>query len=233
LQQRAAVIGTIGNGIAGQLVETRHTTPDAVRVQHLLYEWANNHVSHVTMEVSSHGLSQARVAEVAFRYAVFTNLSHDHLDYHGDMASYAEAKALLFAYPNLKAVVLNADDPYSRIMAEKIKSNTEIYYYSMHDPYADITIESLRSNSQGFDFMLNTPWGRSHMVLPLLGLFNVSNTLAVIATLGAMGYPLNPCLEAMQSVKAVPGRMEPWVYPNQPTVVIDYAHTPAALKEAL
>jgi UDP-N-acetylmuramoyl-L-alanyl-D-glutamate--2,6-diaminopimelate ligase len=190
-------------------------------------------IKTVAMEVSSHGLSQGRVEEVSFYAAIFTNLSHDHLDYHGDMQSYALAKAKLFADLNLKYAILNADDPYSGIMKQALHPHIPCYYYSMGEHQLDVVVKSMVAHQQGFDLQLKTPWGALSLKLPLLGRFNVYNTLATLSCVGALGYKLEHIAQALDKLEGARGRMEQLTQVGKPKVIIDYAHTPDALEKAL
>ncbi len=232
------VIGTLGSGIYGALRTTGHTTPDAITVQAELAAQFAAGARAVAMEVSSHGLDQQRVAGVAFDVAVFTNLSHEHLDYHGDMASYALAKRRLLQQPGLRHAVLNLDDEVgARWFAERAESALHFIGYGFEvaeNASGEIVRGSnLQLTPAGVAFDVTTPWGSGHIDSPLLGRFNASNLLAALGALLAGGMALETVLQRLNQVRTVPGRMERFGSAQQPTVVVDYAHTPDALEKVL
>lgn len=227
----AGSIGTLGAGpVAGER-RLANTTPDPVAVHRSLSEMQASGVKSVAMEVSSHALDQGRVAGVAFAAAVFTNLSRDHLDYHGDMDRYAAAKARLLAWPGLRFAILNADDPHLNFFRERVGDGTQYIEYGMHG--GDYRAEELRFSPDGVAFRLRTPAGTVDVQTRLLGRFNVANLLATAATLGALGWSPADLREALAAARPVPGRINALVNAGQPTVVIDYAHTPDALEKCL
>ncbi len=233
--EKCCVIGTLGNGFIDQLTSTLHTTPDAVSLHHLLSDYKQQGAGSVVMEVSSHGLSQGRVAGIAFDMAIFTNLSRDHLDYHGDMESYASAKKLLFKNPNLKTVIVNIDDEFGRDIAESMSSDVKVIRYGIEQQYdVDVRAHKIRSDSAGLHFDVITPWGSAIISSGLFGRFNVSNLLAVFSALLAKGVRFEEAVSRICNLKSVPGRME--LIPGQAgaaNFVVDYAHTPDALEKAL
>ncbi|MGS2723631.1 UDP-N-acetylmuramoyl-L-alanyl-D-glutamate--2,6-diaminopimelate ligase [Porticoccus sp. GXU_MW_L64] len=234
----AGFIGTLGYGlVGGQTVETGMTTPDAIGTQQCLAQLKNHGAGSVAMEVSSHSLGQGRVAALPFHTAIFTNLSRDHLDYHGDMASYLAAKAQLFKQPGLALAVLNGDDEASATIAAQLPSEVACYQYGIDNSTADVTATDVVLTEQGVCARVSTPWGEGELRSPLLARFNVSNLLAVITAACGQGWALDQVLAQLPSLAAVPGRMElvnPRVEADLlPTVVVDYAHTPDALEKAL
>ncbi|HMU67665.1 MAG TPA: UDP-N-acetylmuramoyl-L-alanyl-D-glutamate--2,6-diaminopimelate ligase, partial [Cellvibrionaceae bacterium] len=239
--QKGGVIGTLGFGHwCATLTDTGKTTPDAINLQRILRRLVDEGITQVAMEVSSHALDQGRVAGVHFAGAVFTNLSRDHLDYHGDMDSYAEAKGRLFRWPGLPFTVLNADDPYSAKMQQGIAATTGLYSYSScsEGPStrpAAVLAENCSYTTAGISFNLRSPWGAQQLSAPLLGHFNVENLLASLTTVLALhpeAWSLLPTLTA--SLQPVTGRMHLISSPHAaPKVVVDYAHTPDALEKAL
>jgi len=235
LGHRSATIGTLGAGVHGQLHEGERTTPDAVAVHRLLAEFRDAGVSHVAMEVSSHALAQHRVAAVDFDVAAFTNLTRDHLDYHGDMASYGAAKAKLFAWPSLRAAVINLDDAFGPELLAQLDGAVQPLRTSMADKAdADIAASAIVTSSNGLSFDLRTPWGSAPVQSPLLGRFNVANLLTVAGCLGALGGPFERIVAALESLQPVPGRMSRLGGQGDlPLVVVDYSHTPDALDQAL
>jgi UDP-N-acetylmuramoyl-L-alanyl-D-glutamate--2,6-diaminopimelate ligase len=234
LGQRAATIGTLGAGFVGALRAGERTTPDAISVQALLAEFRDHGASHVAMEVSSHALEQGRVNAVGFEVAVFTNLTRDHLDYHGTMEAYGAAKARLFAWPGLQSAVINVDDAFGRTLASRLQAGTQRLRYALEAQDAEVRAGDVRASDAGLAFTLHTPWGSGAVQSALLGRFNVYNLLAVAATLGALGQPFAHIVKALQTLAPVPGRMNRLGGGNaQPLVVVDYAHTPDALEQAL
>ncbi|WP_461515813.1 UDP-N-acetylmuramoyl-L-alanyl-D-glutamate--2,6-diaminopimelate ligase [Porticoccus sp.] len=233
----AGVIGTLGCGVyrdgAAKLSETGMTTPDAVTVQALLAEHVEAGVDRLAMEVSSHSLDQSRVAALHFTTAVFTNLSRDHLDYHGSLVNYAQAKMRLFAMADLQHAVINVDDPVGAEIAMKLPAAIELISYSLGNHGADVTAEQIELTAGGIRAQLKTPWGSGQLVSSLLGRFNLENLLAVVSVACAQGLSLETVLQLVPRLQAVAGRMERVVGIPGPGVVIDYAHTPDALEKAL
>ena len=239
--QACGVIGTLGHGRYPALeVDAadkthRHTTPDAVRLQAWLAQMRDQGLRHVAMEVSSHALDQGRVNGVAFDVAVWTNLSRDHLDYHGDMAHYAEAKQRLFAWPGLRDAVINADDAAGR---ELLARYPRAVRYGLGAGVSGagryVKGENPVFHDHGLRLDVVSHDGRSRLEAPVLGEFNASNLLAALAALQAMGMPLQEAVEHLATVSAAPGRMECLGGGDAlPLVVIDYAHTPDALEQVL
>jgi UDP-N-acetylmuramoyl-L-alanyl-D-glutamate--2,6-diaminopimelate ligase len=233
LGRKTAAIGTLGNGFPGQLQTASHTTPDAVSLQALLAEYRDSGAAGVAMEVSSHGLDQGRVEGVAFDVAVFTNLSRDHLDYHGDMASYAAAKARLFQWPGLRAAVLNADDELGASLVEQLRGGAaRVLSYGIDA--GDLRAERCQADRLGLHLEIVSPWGRGTLNSPLLGEFNVYNLLAVLGALLVSDVPLAAALTALETLRPVAGRMQRVASAaDAPTVIIDFAHTPDALVKVL
>ncbi len=228
------VLGTLGYGMpyadSPWSHEVTHTTPDVVCVHRYLAELRDAGAQYVAMEVSSHGLVQERVAGVRFKGAVFTNLSRDHLDYHQNMDDYAAAKQRLFFSEGLEFAVLNADDPASALMASACSGDVNIWQFGVSSP-ADIHVKSV-SYSAGIKAQVITPKGEFLLQSSLLGDFNLSNLLAVVS----VGLALNCSLDSLHKldrVRAVGGRMESLSVAGGPRIIVDYAHTPDALKNAL
>lgn len=228
----AAVVGTLGHGFPGRLQEGVNTTPDAAELQEWLAELSDRGARAVAMEVSSHGLEQSRVDAVPFRVALFTNLTRDHLDYHGSMEAYAAAKAKLFAWPSLEQAVINADDPQGQRFIEMRSVRGEpVLSYGFG--VADLAARELRQSHAGLDFCVTTPWGEARITTALVGAFNAYNLLGVLGVLLALGHPLSRAVEALKACTPVPGRMQTLGANDQPLLVVDYAHTPDALENAL
>jgi len=235
LGRRAASIGTLGAGLHGQLDAGARTTPDAISVQRLLRGFADAGASDVAMEVSSHALQQGRVNGVHFSVAAFTNLTRDHLDYHGTMQAYGAAKARLFTWPGLRVAVLNIDDAFgARLVANMALGIRVLRVSALGDANAELHAEAIVCTPDGIRFTLHTPWGSGTLRSPLLGRFNVDNLLLVAACLGALEFPFVRMLDALNRLEPIRGRMNRLGgTATQPLLVIDYAHTPDALQQAL
>ncbi|HEX7053664.1 MAG TPA: UDP-N-acetylmuramoyl-L-alanyl-D-glutamate--2,6-diaminopimelate ligase [Burkholderiales bacterium] len=223
---RAALIGTLGSGYPGSLTGGANTTPDALELQERLAGFVRDGARAVAMEVSSHGLAQGRVSGVRFACALFTNLSHDHLDYHGSMEAYAQAKTRLFDAPGLGAAVLNLDDPLGRQLAQRTRARgvRTIGYALREAPDTDEFI-CARGDT------LESSWGRAPLRVNALGEFNLANALGVLGCLVAHGMPFAEAAALLERLPAVPGRMQKLA--ERPLVVVDYAHTPDALEKVL
>ncbi|ROR29679.1 UDP-N-acetylmuramoyl-L-alanyl-D-glutamate--2,6-diaminopimelate ligase [Inmirania thermothiophila] len=226
----AAFVGTLGVGRLEALEPTGHTTPDPVTLQARLADFAAAGVRRVAMEVSSHALDQDRVAGVRFRAAVFTNLSRDHLDYHGDMAAYGAAKARLLAWPGLALRVVNADDPFGA--AWLARAGAEALTYGL-GAGAWLRAEAVEATPAGLRLVLRRGRERAVLATPLAGRFNAANLLAAAAVLLGQGAALAEAVRLLAAVAPVPGRMERLGGGALPTVLVDYAHTPDALAQAL
>ncbi len=235
LGHRAASIGTLGSGVHGQLHEGERTTPDAISVQALLAKFRDTDVTHVAMEVSSHALVQGRVGAVDFEVAAFTNLTRDHLDYHGSMEAYGAAKARLFAWPGLKAAVINSDDGFGRELAAQLPPGVRALRFSTNDDNAmEIAASNIVTSAGGLAFQLRSPWGVRQITSQLLGHFNVDNLLTVIGCLGALGESFERIVKVVELLQPVHGRMNRLGgLRGLPLVVVDYAHTPDALEQTL
>jgi len=230
-----ATIGTLGAGLHGQVEEGERTTPDAIHVQELLASFRTQGATHVAMEVSSHALEQGRVGAVAFGTAVFTNLTRDHLDYHGSMEAYGDAKAKLFAWPTLTHAAINVDDAFGRELLHRTPGHVrKLRVSAAGDLASDIRASNILTSAEGLRFELHTPWGSRPVQTHLIGRFNVDNLLAVVAVLGALGESFERIVEAVSALHPVNGRMSRLGGRHgQPLVVVDYAHTPDALEQSL
>ena len=230
-----AIIGTVGNGFWGRLEETTHTTPNPVRVQTLLHQFKQQGAKAVAMEVSSHGLDQNRVVGTPFSSAIFTNLTRDHLDYHGTMEAYGAIKSRLFYWHGLQHAIINVDDEYGAELVGRLKKDCPdlaVYGYGFSEQ-ADIRITDFTASSDGMEAVFQTPWGEGKCRTRLLGRFNAQNLAACVALLCANGYPLNNVLEVLAKIRPASGRMDCIMNSGKPLVVVDYAHTPDALEKAL
>lgn len=229
--KRAGVIGTLGSGFPGALAEPGNTTPDALEVHRVLHELRAAGAGAAAIEVSSHGLAQGRVNGVRFGCALFTNLSQDHLDYHGTMQAYAEAKARLFDMPGLGAAVLNLDDVVGVQLARKLaRRGLRTIGYSLHGP-ASGRGEFLSARLQGAMLEIESSWGRARVQTGQLGRFNAANALGVLGCVIAHGVPFREAVALIENLPPVPGRMQ--AVGERPLVVIDFAHTPDALEKVL
>jgi UDP-N-acetylmuramoyl-L-alanyl-D-glutamate--2,6-diaminopimelate ligase len=236
LGDTSAVMGTIGNGLLGQVVPAENTTGSAVDVQQALHQLTEKGATFAAMEVSSHGLVQHRVAALPFAAALFTNLSRDHLDYHGDMAAYEAAKWLLFSTHQVGQKIINADDEVGLRWLQQLPDAVAVSVdrkvpagWGGHS----LTAHAVQYHDNGVRVEFSSSWGNGVLEARLIGAFNVSNLLMALATLLALGYPLAALLDAAPQLQPVSGRMEVFSAPGKPTVVVDYAHTPDALEKAL
>ncbi len=231
--QPAGLVGTLGYGCFPRLQSGSNTTPDAIGLQRLCADFLDAGAQATFMEVSSHALDQGRVTGVEFDTAVFTNLSRDHLDYHRDMDHYFRAKKKLFAFETLDAAVVNSDDACGRALLQQLPTGVEAISYGLsggaRPPLVSATL------APGFELVLDiaSPWGNGRTRPGVTGKFNAGNILAVVATLCLAGFSLDSVLEKLEAIGPVPGRMESFARTDGARVVVDYAHTPAALEQAL
>ena len=233
---RAGVLGTVGNSFESEETPAPHTTPEAPDLLRTLRRWRDRGATAVSMEVSSHGLALDRTYGVAFDAGVFTNLTQDHLDFHGTLEAYREAKARLFRSETRGDTtkkftgVVNVDDPAGIWIRER--SDGPILGFGM-GRRADVAAEDVRYERTGTRLRIHSPHGSQSVALRLRGAFNVMNALAAFATGLALGIPPRAIAAGLESVRSVPGRLEP-VDAGQPfQVLVDYAHTPDALTRAL
>jgi len=233
LGKPCGVIGTLGNTLADDVSAVGNTTPDALALQRQLAQWLAQGVIAVSMEVSSHALVQGRVKGVEFATAIFTNLSHDHLDYHGSMDAYGRAKLQLFATEGLRHAVINADDQFASQVRAAVTRGAQILTYSASGAAADVRIENPRFHTDGVHGELHSPWGVADFYSPLPGDFNLANLAAAVAALAMAGEDLLAVLEAVAALSPVPGRMQAIPNTFDLQVIVDYAHTPHALEQVL
>ena len=240
---RCGLIGTLGVGVPpssdaltdplGGLESTGLTTPDPVLLQRQLRRFVQQGLSSCAVEASSIGLVEHRLDGTRIRVALFTNFTQDHLDYHGDMPSYWQAKAALFSWPGLQAAVLNLDDEQGAALAQTLsEGRLDLWTVSRQQP-ARLRALDLAYDAQGLRFTLAEGDERVLLQTGLIGDFNVSNLLGVIAALRSLGASLQDAVQACTRLTPVPGRMDCLTAPGQPLVVVDYAHTPDALDQAL
>jgi len=230
--RKSAILGTLGNGLLGSLTPAANTTPDVALLHETLAALKAAGAEAVAMEVSSHGMDQGRVNGVAFDIALFTNLSRDHLDYHGTMGAYGAAKAKLLAWPGLRVAVINADDPFGQSLIESARGKgRKVLTYGFGA--ADVAGTRLTSTARGLALVVDTPWGRGELQTRLVGAFNATNVLGVLGALLVSGVELEAALKFLAEVDAPPGRMQRLGGDGAPLVVIDYAHSPDAIEKAL
>ena len=231
----AGSIGTLGAGLVGHVVAGERTTPDVIAVHRLLADMREAGASHVAMEVSSHALEQGRVDAVAFDVAVFTNLTRDHLDYHGTMEAYGSAKAKLFAWPGLRAAVVNLDDPFGAALHARLPASLRrVGVSSRGAADALLRADNIHLDARGIVFDLAMGDARHPVDSPLVGRFNIDNLLGVAGALLALEWPLHEIAALLPRLQPVNGRMNRVGGDGRhPLVVVDYAHTPDALEQAL
>lgn len=244
-----AVIGTLGvgnyrDGTLENLVETGFTTPDAIQLQRRLSELHHAGATALAIEASSIGLEQGRINGLHVDVALLTNLTRDHLDYHGDMQAYAAAKTILFDWPDLAVAVLNLDDEFGLQLAQKfatqslqVQSKVRVLGYSLekkqHSSTEVIYASNLRTHQFGTNFHVESVFGCGIVKTQMIGRFNVSNVLGVLSVLLAKGIDWNVAVSAIEKLNSVPGRMQQLGTAGRAMVVIDYAHTPDALEKTL
>jgi UDP-N-acetylmuramoyl-L-alanyl-D-glutamate--2,6-diaminopimelate ligase len=225
------VIGTLGNGLYGHLNTTTLTTPDPITLQKTFADFILEGAKVVAMEVSSHSLDQGRVAGIQFEVGVFTNLTRDHLDYHGSMQAYGDAKRKLFERSHF--AVINADDEFGQKLIESLPRENTFAYSTLNKKNAAIFTDAVQLDISGIKATIFSPWGEGEINAPLIGRFNLSNVLAVFTTLCLMGIPFESVRECLSQLTPVPGRMQTLGGGKQPLVIVDYSHTPDALEKVL
>lgn len=234
-QKRCAVMGTTGNGILPELTPSSHTTLDALQLQNALHEYAKQGAAFAALEASSHGLAQGRLNGCDIEVAIYSNLSRDHLDYHGTLEAYAQAKAQLFSFRSLKTAVINLDDDYANLMQQTAQQNPaqpKILTYSLNNPKADFYVSDLVFSLEGATFTLNHHQQTYTIKSPLLGHFNVENLVASLVAVSALGFDLNALALQVNALQGAPGRMQV-IRDSDRLFVVDYAHTPDALVQVL
>jgi UDP-N-acetylmuramoyl-L-alanyl-D-glutamate--2,6-diaminopimelate ligase len=234
----AAYAGTIGFGRIDALQAVTHTTPDSITVHRQLAELRDAGVRSLAMEVSSHALDQHRVDAVRFDTAVFTNLTRDQLDYHGTFESYAAAKAKLFAWPQLKHAVINADDAFGRTLLGNCTATADLTSYSRSSSAPEPRMRHLFAaravaGARGLDITVDGSWGVATLHSRFIGDFNVENLLAALGALLGWNVPFHDAIAALERCSPPPGRMETLFATGKPLAIVDYAHTPDALEKVL
>ena len=232
--RKCAVMGTTGNGILPNLEASSHTTLDALNLQSALHAYAQQGAEFAAIEASSHGLEQGRLNGCDIEIAAYSNLSRDHLDYHGTLEAYADAKSGLFKFPALKVAIINLDDAYAEIMLDAAKANPaqpKILTYSTTQA-ADYQVKDIQYSLNGANFKLITAQGEFAVQSPLLGHFNVENLLASLVSAEQAGFDLAALIAVVAQLKGAPGRMQV-IRDAERLFVVDYAHTPDALTQVL
>ncbi len=236
LDKKVAVIGTLGYGQLDNLQSTGMTTPDPARLQAIFAELRGQGIETVVMEVSSHALDQGRVEGVEFEVVLFTNLTQDHLDYHGTMAAYAKAKRRLLYWPGVKGFAINVDDQEGRNWLQRAPESVQVCAVSLQaKPQSQyfMYVERAQCLATGMQLDLVSSWGQASITLPLLGRFNVSNVALVVAGLCLFKESFKATVKVVQTIQPVPGRMQILHRADSPVVVVDFAHTPDALAQVL
>jgi len=237
LGRQSAYMGTLGYGLGDKLAGTTLTTPGVIAVHRRLQQLVSQGADSLIMEVSSHGLDQGRVDAVRIRTAVFTNLSRDHLDYHGDLKSYAAAKARLFAMDTLESAVINVGDEHGQDFAATVAEGVDIISVALADrpgaEHARMTAKLVTSGAAGMVLELRGDFGRAELHSTMLGAFNAENLLVAAGILIAHGFSLEAAAAALGQCVAPPGRMQAFRVEGRPLVIVDFAHTPDALGQAL
>jgi UDP-N-acetylmuramoyl-L-alanyl-D-glutamate--2,6-diaminopimelate ligase len=230
------LVGTVQYEIGDRVIPASRTTPESVEIQEMMSQMLRSGCAGVTMEVSSHALDLHRVDGVDYDVAIFTNLSQDHLDYHGTLANYFEAKAKLFGMLGSMRkqghAVVNADNEYGRNLIARLGGENAVVTYGVSST-AVIRAEDVRVSADGTYFVVRTPQGSLPVSLPLLGRYNVSNALAAIGAALILEIDLQTAVAALESMRAVPGRLERVPVKEDFQVFVDYAHTEEALRNVL
>lgn len=229
LDAKVGLIGTNGNMIGDEFIHTERTTPESYELHSLFRRMADSGCTHVVMEVSSHSLVLQRVAGIRFDLAIYTNLTQDHLDFHGTMDAYAEAKKRIFSQSTVGCV--NMDDPWAEYMISD--APCPIMTFSAEKNDADLVAKDVRLSASGVRFAAVTAKGLCLTRLGIPGMFSVHNALGVMAAGLAMGISLEACSDALASAKGVKGRVEVVPTDGDYSILIDYAHTPDALENVL
>ncbi|MDW6001743.1 UDP-N-acetylmuramoyl-L-alanyl-D-glutamate--2,6-diaminopimelate ligase [Vibrio mangrovi] len=233
LGKKSAVMGTTGNGFLEQLQPAGNTTGSAIDIQETLSSLVTQGATYTAMEVSSHGLVQDRVKALHFDVGVFSNLSRDHLDYHGDMDAYAEAKKLLFRTHQCQRVVLNADDVVGQLWCDEFDEAIGVSLLACPQTRTGVWATDIQYTEDGIHLSFDSSWGSGHFSVPLIGAFNASNVLLAFTAMLVLGFDKDDLVTTAAQLCPVLGRMELFQSPGLAKIVVDYAHTPDALEKAL
>lgn len=234
---KSATMGTIGNGLYNQTTETRNTTDSPIEIQNTLYSFVQNKVKLAAIEVSSHALIQHRVKALHFAAAVFTNLSHEHLDYHKDMTCYEQAKWRLFSEHQVGYSIINLDDAIGKKWLRKLSKKTVAVSMQNHfiSDYANqwIKVKNITYKDHYILISIHSTWGQGTIKSFLIGNFNIMNLLLSLATLLVLNYSFDDLIKISEQLKPISGRMEMFTIKKNKKIIVDYAHTPDGLKQAL
>ncbi len=234
--RRTGLLGTVAYEIGDRTIPAHRTTPESIDLQDMLAQMVHVGCQNAVMEVSSHALIQKRVWGIDFDVAVFTNLTHDHLDYHATKENYFQAKSLLFRNLNRcrkkPVAIVNLDDPYGRDLVRDVPFEADLITYATGQD-ANVRAVNLQITSSGSVFDVHSPWGMAQVRLKILGHYNVSNALAALAAAGSVGVPVARAAEVLSQMLAVPGRLEEISAQGGFQVFVDYAHTEDALDNVL
>ncbi|MFT5083023.1 MAG: UDP-N-acetylmuramoyl-L-alanyl-D-glutamate--2,6-diaminopimelate ligase [Lentisphaeria bacterium] len=242
LGKKSATLGTLGYGVIGEyLIETGMTTPDAVQCQRILADLVDEHVDVVSMEVSSHGIDQNRVSSISFGAVILTNITRDHLDYHGSFSAYAETKTAFVCGEQSKLAIINLDDDLGLALVESLqKSQKPFFCFAIKNSQADVYVKDVEYFPTGMRVSIHSPWGAVSFITSMVGSFNLSNILAAVTAICGLGQSLEKVVAGIHRLRPVAGRMQrvdPLAHtPSEgayPKVYVDYAHTPDALEKSL
>lgn len=237
LGDQSAIIGTLGYGAADSLTETGMTTPDPIECQRILAQFNDDKISHVSMEVSSHGIDQHRVSALNFSVTVLTNITRDHLDYHDTFEKYSQVKASFLEAGSHDYSVINIDDICCQKIVGLIENTKKVITYSIPNREATVHVTECTYTAYGITARVATPWGTGVIRSRLIGEFNLSNLLAVISVVCLSGKPLQKVLRELTKISAIPGRMQNVIIDSTRgadiNVYVDFAHTPDALEKVI
>ncbi|OEF10319.1 UDP-N-acetylmuramoyl-L-alanyl-D-glutamate--2,6-diaminopimelate ligase [Vibrio genomosp. F10] len=233
IDQSAVVMGTTGNGFLTDLQPAMNTTGNAIEIQHTLHQFAQKGADYAALEISSHGLVQGRVSALPFSVGVFTNLSRDHLDYHGTMHEYGEAKKTLFTQHQCGTAVINIDDPVGLAWCDEFANAVGVSLSLCSDVKNTVFATDVKYQESGITLTFSGKFGDGSFTAPLIGEFNASNLLLALTTLLSLGFDKQALIETAEHITPVLGRMELFSAAQKAKVVVDYAHTPDALEKAL
>lgn len=229
------IIGTLGSGFYGKINPGSLTTPDPITLHSIFAEFVAQGAKMVAMEVSSHSIDQGRVQGIEFEVGVFTNLTRDHLDYHGTMEAYGATKRKLFDTPLTKKAVINADDTFGHQLLNSLNRKALTGYSQVSSELFKpiVTATQIQLYDSGIQAYITSPWGGGKLKTSLIGQFNLSNVLAALTTLCLLDVPFNDALHSLSHLTPVSGRMQALGGGDKPLVIVDYAHTPDALEKVL